>query len=78
MKSIMPWFETEAMEAFILGKAKPGKCEFCSREVEHIFSTPSRTYYTSDDRDFQLCCECSQAYQEIIEEQWQEYYSGVL
>ena len=72
-------FEDEVFEAFILGKTKPGKCLRCEVDAEHIFMTPSQTMYVnSENEPLPLCFFCSQEYTEMMEDQWREYYSGLL
>jgi hypothetical protein len=74
------WLDEEAEEVYLLGNAKPGICECCGREVEHIFATPSQTMYEDDERnkDQMLCLDCSIWYTEEIEERWREYWGSRL
>lgn len=73
------WFTQEVFEALVLGNKKPGQCECCKQDSEHIFKTPSCTLYVgSNNEPLNLCFDCSQDYTQMMEDQWREYYSGIL
>jgi hypothetical protein len=72
------WFEEECFEAFVLGKTNPGVCISCSRDVDHIFITPSQTFYENDkNAPYPLCFYCSEQYQKEMKAQWEEYYASI-
>ncbi len=79
-------FLEDAAEEYLLGIKKPGKCEYCGKEVEYIVETPSYTYFHIDkhsnirhpDKDKMLCITCAEDHVDHWSEQWAEYYSSIL
>jgi hypothetical protein len=73
----------EATEAFLLGQKCPGVCEHCRDMSDHLYSTPSQTYYgysgigPDPNADKLLCHHCSIEYRIMMTEKWMEYYSSV-
>lgn len=61
----------------------PGQdCEHCGRRPAFLW--PSLTAYSWDgtgedpNRDLKLCKECGEEHQQIMEDQWNDYYSDKL
>ena len=73
------WLVEEAERVYLLGLNCPGTC-LCGRDVEHLFETPSRTFYDwngegeDPNADKMLCLDCSIDYSEMMEDRWREYY----
>lgn len=71
----------EAERVYLLGLNRPGTC-MCGRDVEHLFATPSQTFYSKEEEDhdpnaeLMLCLDCSIDYTEMMDEQWRDYYSS--
>ena len=80
----MNWLDEIALEYHLLGLNNPSKCEYCKRAVDLVIETPSMTRYYFEkgqedpNRDKILCLPCAQDHVSYWEDQWADYYSGIL